>query len=171
MAYILYSMNRAVKRDTKVYIVIIGVSILMGWFLSTYVFGVYVVISGSMIPTLEVGEIIVIVPVHTPSVGDIVVYTQPIAGHCTGLTIVHRIVAISPQGVITQGDNRLTNPSPDAWSPTPFDCIKGKVILGIPYLGYISFYLRPPYNYVIVAAVVLTGIALEVSKPRRSLSR
>jgi hypothetical protein len=80
---------------------------------------------------------------------------------------VHRVVAITPDGLITQGDNRITNPAPDEpgrWPPITAACVTGKVILAVPYLGLVSMIIPPPFNYILVI-LILIFVYLSESRP------
>ena len=122
---------------------------------------VYVVVSRSMVPTLEVGDLVITqsVPFSSIQVGQVIIYIQPDpSGGCAGLTIVHRVVAITAQGLITQGDDRATNPFPDEpsqWPPVPAECVKGVVVLAIPYLGLVSMVIPYPWNYALVGLILI----------------
>jgi signal peptidase I len=132
----------------------------------------------SMLPTLEVGDLVVVhsVPFDSIKEGDVIVFDRPdSSGVCTSASevIVHRVVNITEQGLITQGDNRNTNPHPDegpplyAWPPVPASCVKGVVVVAVPYLGRITEAFPPPYNYVLVAAILALIFAIEL-RPKRS---
>jgi signal peptidase I len=132
----------------------------------------------SMLPTLEVGDLVVVhsVPYSSIHEGDVIVFARPAPdGTCTSASeiIVHRVVNITSQGLITQGDDRNTNPYPDEgppeneWPPVPASCVKGEVVVAIPYLGRITEAFPPPYNYVLVAAILALVFALEL-RPKRS---
>jgi signal peptidase I len=131
---------------------------------------VYVVVSGSMIPTLEIGDLVVTqsVPFDAIKVGDVIIYIPPNGqGGCFGETIVHRVVAMTTQGLITQGDNRASNPVPDEpgrWPPVTAACVSGKVILTVPYLGLVSMIIPPPFNYLLVI-LILVFVYLSESRP------
>ena len=123
---------------------------------------IYVVVSGSMIPTLEVGDLVITqsVPFSSIHVGQVIIYVKPdLIGGCQGETIVHRVVAITPQGgLITQGDDRRTNPNPDEplqWPPVTAACVKGVVVLAIPYLGLVSMLIPYPWNYALVGLILV----------------
>jgi signal peptidase I len=139
--------------------IILGAELLIGG-----TFGpspVYVVVSGSMTPTLKIGDLVVIqsVPYTDIHVGDVIVYVPPSpTGGCAGEDIVHRVVSITPSGLITQGDNRASNPLPDEpyeWPPVTPGCVVGKVVVAIPYLGMLSMAFPPPYNYFLVGLILL----------------
>ena len=122
----------------------------------------------SMRPTLEVGDLVVVqsVAYNSIHVGDVIVYSPPISGGgCEAEVIVHRVVNITSEGLITQGDNRFTNTRPDAplsWPPVTPECVKGLVVVSLPFLGKISEAFPPPLNYVLVAAIVILIFMIEL---------
>lgn len=109
-------------------------------------FGASVVLSGSMEPSLSVGDLLIVVPTDELSVGDVVVYTS------SGAAIVHRIIEIDTESgtAVTRGD--ANNASDD---PIPLTAIKGKVVYAIPLLGYAVEAIKTP-----VATVVLIALAI-----------
>ncbi len=121
-----------------------------------------------MAPTLEVGDLVVIhsVPYTSIHLGDVIVFARPDpGGGCGSEVIVHRVVNITSEGLITWGDNRFTNTRPDepgSWPPVPPQCVKGVVVVSLPFLGRISEAFPPPLNYVLVAAIVLLIFMFEL---------
>ena len=116
----------------------------------------YVVVSGSMIPVLQVYDIIVIQghdPFEEVEIGDIIVFDRP-KDH--NRVIVHRVVSITnedPKTIRTQGDaNPASIPGTD-FPITEKEYI-GKVAYIIPQLGYVTQILQPPTNYIIIAVVI-----------------
>ena len=97
------------------------------------------VISGSMRPTLNVGDIVIIakVPASSVEIGDIIQFRE-----AEGVTTVHRVVDIEESGgetvFITQGD---ANGEPDANSVLP-DNVVGKAILDIPKIGWAAIAVK-----------------------------
>ncbi|OYT60513.1 MAG: signal peptidase I [Desulfurococcales archaeon ex4484_217_1] len=108
--------------------------------------------SSSMVPTLNIGDVVVIVGVKPEDIkpGDIIVFDKVVYSLKKGYVrklrtpIVHRVVnVIIKNGVKyfrTKGD---ANPLPDQWY-VPEDAILGKVLcingepFRIPYVGYFS---------------------------------
>ncbi|MDA4116844.1 MAG: signal peptidase I [Thaumarchaeota archaeon] len=140
---------------------------------------VYVVVSSSMVPTLKIGDLVVAhsVPFSNIHVGDVIIYIQPTpGGSCPnpeGLTIVHRVVNITSAGLITQGDNRISNPHPDEpyeWPPVPTSCVKGVVFLAVPYLGLVSMIIPYPYNYILVGLILLFVFLAELRPSKEGKS-
>ena len=116
-----------------------------------------VVTSGSMRPTLDVGDLLIVVKAdpYQLKVGDIIVFRVP----WSSSLIVHRIVriAMGPNGPIffTKGDNNLVM---DPGYRTIND-IYGKAIFRIPYIGGILEILQSlPAKLAIVG--VIAGIVL-----------
>lgn len=109
-------------------------------------FGASVVLSGSMEPTLSVGDLLIVVPTDELAVGDVVVYTS------SGAAIVHRIIELDTEGgtVVTRGD--ANNASDD---PIPITAVKGKVVCVIPVLGYAVEAIKTP-----VATILLIVLAI-----------
>lgn len=77
----------------------------------------------------EKGDLLV-VKNDPPQVGDVVIYYR------SGITIVHRVIQINDDGYITKGDNNL---GPD--SPVSKEQVGGKVLFGLPVLGYPRYVL------------------------------
>jgi len=141
-------------------IVIVAVAILVIWIGLQAAFGTqnpfYVVASGSMIPVLQVYDIIIIQghePFEEVQVGDIIVFDRP-SDH--NRVIVHRVQAIldeDPKTVRTQGDANPTWIRGTDYPITEEEYI-GKVAYIIPQVGYITEVLKPPMNYIIIAVVI-----------------
>ena len=145
-----------------VIIVIIGLAIIFVGF--RVAFGAenpfYVVSSGSMVPALNVYDVIMVqgsIPFDNIKVGDIIVFNKP---QTHDKVIVHRVAEILQQNPLelrTKGDfNQGSIPLVDF--PITKDDYIGKVVYVIPQIGYITRILTPPINYVIVAAII--GIML-----------
>ncbi len=103
----------------------------------------YVVVSGSMEPTIMTGSLIVTKPVMVDQLhdGQIVAFTSP---QSPKDTIVHRIVDSSDKSKIkTKGDN---NNAEDAWE-LPGENVKGEYLFAIPYLGHAGYFVRKPLGF------------------------
>jgi signal peptidase len=167
-------MNATAKNIVKdVIIVAVGVAAI--WIGLQFVFGTqnpfYVVSSGSMIPVLEVYDVLVVdgkVPFKDIQVGDIIVFNRP-NGH--DRVIVHRVVAIlderqDTKTVRTKGDaNPISIPGTD-YPITDKEYI-GKVAFVIPQIGYVTRILTPPINYIIIAVIIGIMIVKQYSKGKK----
>jgi len=112
----------------------------------------FFVSSGSMEPTVPVGSIVVVKPVGLTTLkeGDII---------CFGdlqeqLIITHRIVEITYDGFITKGD---ANEESDPFIVEKKDVI-GKVVFTIPYLGYLSYFVKTPFGFMLLIILPATII-------------
>ena len=97
------------------------------------------VISGSMRPSLDVGDVVIVgkVPVDTIEPGDIIQFRE-----AEGIATVHRVVEIQEiEGnmvFITQGDD---NREPDP-NPVLAANVVGKVIFNIPKVGWVAIAVK-----------------------------
>ena len=146
-------------------IVIIVVAIAVIWLGLQAVFGTanpfYVVSSGSMIPALEVYDVIVVEgnsPFDDVEKGDIIVFYSPkLYEQGKERVIVHRVsldLSTDEQKIVrTKGD---ANPSSIAGTDYPITEKEylGKVEYVVPQVGYITQILQPPINYIIIAVII-----------------
>jgi len=101
-----------------------------------------VVGSYSMVPVLDIGDIVLLRPYNlsTLHVGQVIVYVAEVYGE--KIEIVHRIYRIYRYDenilIRTKGD---ANPVPDPWLVKPSQ-IRGVVYLVIPHIGLIGLVLR-----------------------------
>lgn len=116
----------------------------------------YVVASGSMIPELQVYDLLIIqahVPIEDIQIGDIIVFDRP-SDH--DRVIVHRVVSITedePRTLRTKGDNNMAS-IPGTDFPITDNEYKGKVVYQVPQIGYVTQILKPPVNYILIVIVV-----------------
>ena len=129
----------------------------------------YVVASGSMVPELEVNDLLV-VQAHTPfediEIGQIIVFDRP-KDH--DRVIVHRVVSIideDPRTLKTKGDS---NPSSIPGTDFPITQTEyiGSVEYTIPKVGYITHILKPPTNYIIILIALSVMGSWEFFKRRK----
>lgn len=111
-------------------------------------YGAAVVLSGSMEPAIQIDDLIIVAAQPDYKENDIVVYQNG------NMLVVHRIIELQPDTVITQGD---ANNAPDA--PVRKEMIKGRVVGCIPGAGGITRLLKSP-----AATVILVGGALLLSE-------
>lgn len=124
-----------------------------------------VVSSGSMIPTLNVGDIILVegADPNTITVGTIIIFHSP---YDYQMPIVHRVIAITNDGnsifFQTKGDN---NPGPDGWN-VPSENLMGVYVAKLPYVGLISLELRGPLGVTLIILLIAVIIAIEYSESK-----
>ena len=154
-----------------VVIVVIGVAII--WLGLRFVFDTgnpfYVVSSGSMVPNLNVNDILVVRDGNSfqdLKVGDIIVFDRPDGAD---RVIVHRVAEIfddsegNHQIIRTKGEaNDGSIPGTDF--PIREDDYIGKVAYVIPGAGVVTKILSPPVNYIIIAAIIALMVVTQISK-------
>ena len=165
--------KRSISKGLIKDIIVVAVGVIIIWVGLQIIFGTqnpfYVVSSGSMVPELEVYDVLVVngnEPFEDVKTGDIIVFNRP-AGH--DRVIVHRVVAIiddDPFTVRTKGDS---NPAsiPGTDFPVTKDEYIGKVAYVVPQIGYITRVLTPPINYIIIAVIIGIMIAKQISKSKK----
>lgn len=158
------SKKRISKRDVIEYVALIALAIIISrgiYYAAGLILNVstpfLVVASGSMQPTLNIGDVIIIKRVNPEElkVGDIIVFNPP-QPYYNGVPWVHRIVSIQKVGneiyFKTKGD---ANTYPDPFTLTKNNII-GVMIGKIPYIGLISLNL---WQWVI-PAITITAIII-----------
>lgn len=108
------------------------------------------IISGSMEPKIQIGDMIIIKKSNTYEVNDIVTYREE------DYFVTHRIVEIDENGITTKGDN---NNKVDNDTITNEDIV-GKVVLIIPGLGNIISTFNNPLVLVIIFIVGVVVVTL-----------
>jgi len=127
------------------------------------------VMSGSMEPTLKIGDVVAAAPMDpsTLQVGDIITYQSPELGK----TVVHRVTEEyrgSELAFITQGD---ANSAPDP-SPVPAENVVSKVSFRIPLLGYIAQAVTSRLGVLLLVSVpALVIVARGVRSVRQEIGR
>ena len=106
------------------------------------------VVSGSMEPTIPTWSMCVIntrTDYDDLAVGDVIVYYRA----ADGARIIHRIIAIYPEGIVTKGD---ANSVDDGLSVTRNNYY-AKSLFHIPHLGGVSQKLSTPEGVCAIAAI------------------
>ena len=157
-------LRKSQKSSMKGWMLISLFLVLTVWS-STGLLGFYptIIASGSMRPTLEVGDVSIVIPVDPSKirVGDIIQYWQE------GEMTLHRVGEIREGLFVTKGD---ANPTSDPELVLPAQ-IRGKLIFTIPKLGWISIYIKTAITNIwsfllantVMAYVTLTTITLMAS--------
>ena len=161
-------------------VIIVLVAIVVIWVGLQVIFGTsnpfYVVSSGSMIPTLEVYDVIVVegnTPFEDVKKGDIIVFYSP-AKYDLGeeRVIVHRVDSImseDPKIIQTKGDNNPRSMK-NVDYPITEKIYLGKVEFIIPQVGYVTQILQPPINYIIIAVIIGLMIVKQISTKKKNQS-
>lgn len=126
-------------------------------------FSAYTIVSPSMVPTINVLDVVVTMRVNSPEdieKGDIVTFNSTDYRY-SGVLVTHRILDIEKTSngeylFTTKGDNNNTQDS----SRISFNEIYGRVLFRIPKIGYIQYYLSSILGWVaiiIAPAVMIIG--------------
>jgi signal peptidase len=122
-----------------------------------------------MEPAIPVGGIVMIKPVdsETLKTGDIICFTltEP-------TSVTHRIINITDEGFVTKGD---ANEDPDQWTVKKENVI-GKVILTIPFIGYLGYFVRTPTGLILLivlpaSAIIILEIRNIIKELRKTKTR
>lgn len=132
-------------------------------------FNAYVIVSPSMVPTINVNDAIVIKRSDEEyKIGDIITFLSSDINY-QGMTITHRVVDKgmgSGQRVVytTKGDNnKVSDPA-----TVSNEAIFGKVLFKIPKIGYIHSFLSKPSNFflciLVPALIVMAYDFIKIAK-------
>lgn len=120
------------------------------------------VMSGSMVPTIKIGSIVVVKPVENYRIGDIVTFGEE---NKKKIPTTHRIIEVEVVGGTTlftsKGD---ANKAPDPQKIRKED-ILGKFIFSLPYFGYAIDFVRKPVGFMIV--IILPAAILIADEIRK----
>lgn len=119
-------------------------------------YGAAVVLTGSMEPTIMEDDLIIVAASGDYAVGDVVVYQDG------PMLVVHRVIKLEPDTVITQGD---ANNAPDA--PVRKEMIKGEVIGSVPNAGGIVRLLKTPAATITLIAGALLLSEMDYRKSKK----
>lgn len=102
----------------------------------------FIVLTGSMEPTLPVGSLIYTQKANTYKVGDVIAFKN-----ASDVTVTHRVVDIIGKGdslsYKTKGD---ANNRDDA-ALIPAGKVLGRTFFMIPFIGYFINFLRTPFGF------------------------
>lgn len=119
--------------------------------------GMSVVLTGSMEPELSAGDLIVVTEQDSYDVNDVVVYQSG------GILVVHRIISVDGDVVITQGDS---NNTPD--EPIQLSSVKGAVCFSLPMVGRMVSFFKTPIGILLLigGAILLMELSFRREKQK-----
>ena len=120
-----------------------------------------VVLTGSMEPTIGVNDLIVVEKTNDYKIDDIVVYQDG------NLLVVHRIVSIDGETVITSGD--ANGGALD--DPINISQINGEVVNVIPFLGLVLKCIKSPIGICLIISCAVLLIVLSYKKEKEEDQR
>lgn len=117
--------------------------------------GAAVVMSGSMEPTLSKGDLIFVRKAEELHTGDIVVYQSD------NILVVHRIITLYGDTVVTQGD--ANNAADD---PIDVSQVKGVVRFHIPYVGTLLEAIKTPIGTLVTLLLAFALVELSFRRQK-----
>lgn len=137
-------------------------SLLLGWKFD-------IILSSSMSPTLEGGDLAIVVPSEIEEIeeGSVICFISPLDGH----SLCHRVVEIGIRGgnrfFRTQGD---TNDSQDPFA-VPTENVTGRPAVRVPKLGLLVLALKSHWGFVfgllIPALLIIADEIWQIIKGRK----
>ena len=116
---------------------------------------IYTIVSPSMVPTIDVYDIVINKRVEKPEdikVDDIITFISQ-SSISKGLTVTHRVAnKYQKDGVYyfeTKGDNNISKDT----MPTTFSDIIGKAVMRLPQFGRIQFFLASGTGWILVVVI------------------
>lgn len=126
-------------------------------------FGAYVIISPSMVPNINVLDAVITMRTDDEKLqkNDVITFISKDPAH-RGITITHRIVGVKKTSsgeyaYRTKGDNNNVEDK----TLVSYDDVIGKVILRIPYVGYLQQFLTSSFGWIVV--IVIPSLFIIVS--------
>ncbi len=131
-------------------------------------YSAYIIVSKSMIPTIQVQDGIFVKRNNNLKIGDIITYTA-VDPELSDINITHRIVGKEKleSGRIayrTKGDN---NTGTDKFL-VPFDNIYGRVMAIFPKLGYLRMLILNPIGFIVVILIPI-GLIILINKDTKKI--
>lgn len=111
------------------------------------------VLTGSMEPAYPVGSLVYIEKTDPTGIreGDVITFRMT-----DSMIVTHRVVAVEDGFFLTKGD---ANAQPDG-VPVAFDSVMGRAVRAIPYLGFISIYIRTPVGIGVICLILIVIVLL-----------
>ena len=103
----------------------------------------YIVQSGSMKPTIDIGSMVFVYPQKSYLKGDVVTFRRG------SITVTHRINDIQGTKYLTKGD---ANSKADSQVVDKKDII-GKDVIVVPFVGKLSAFVKTPFGFILIFAI------------------
>ncbi len=124
---------------------------------------IYTIISGSMIPTIDVYDVVINIKIDKPQdikEGDIITFISE-SSISKDLTVTHRVkdiqVVNGEYQYTTKGDNNIVQDS----APATFEKVIGKAVLRLPQLGRIQAFIASKFGWLVIVILPALYIILK----------
>ncbi len=125
-------------------------------------YSAYVIVSPSMHPTIKVNDAVIVKRTSAKKIkeGDIITFVSSDT-RTSGITITHRVIEVLKDSdgnrlFRTKGDNNNVADS----SLVKENDLSGKVIMKIPKIGYIQYFISRKYGWIIAVVIPCLGIII-----------
>jgi signal peptidase len=121
-----------------------------------------VISSGSMVPAIAVGDVVVTAPAAPASIrtNDIIIFTEPAT---PGKNVAHRVITRNPDGSFTTGGD--ANQVADS-TPLPASSVHGRVRFRVPFIGLPKHWLvNREWPPLVALCAVLATLVLGSGRP------
>ena len=119
--------------------------------------------SESMTPAVNMGDLIVTVPVNGPINGEVKPGTIVTYQHSKE-SVTHRVLSVDGEIIVTKGD---AVEDPDPWPVTLSD-VEGIYLFRIPYVGYVTSFVQTKFGWflaiIIPAALLVVWLVKDILK-------
>lgn len=123
----------------------------------------YVVLTGSMTPTIPVGSVVYVKKAQDYKIGDVITFNSQ-----NGQRVTHRIASVEDSGYVTRGDANNTTDK-DLVSKTD---IVGKNVFTLPYVGRAILFSKTPLGFgLIMVLPILIFIGFEIWNIKKELEK
>lgn len=135
---------------------IVQITIMNRKYANVLGYSLFEVLTGSMEPTIEIGDDVLIKVTQDIKKGDVVVFDNKDNDNF----ILHRVIQVNENDVLTKGDN---NNMYDGIIPK--ENIIGKTLIIFPKLGKIQEFFRKPYIFIpLIDFIVISTLVVNYRK-------
>jgi signal peptidase len=121
-------------------------------------YDIYVVRSGSMAPSIDIGDIIISGPVRNITPGTIITYSNGVE------LITHRVISVENNTLVTKGD---AVEDPDS-QPVDISRVTGMYLFKIPKIGYLINFIHTKLGWflliILPAAILVSFLVKDILK-------
>lgn len=123
----------------------------------------FVVLTGSMTPTIPVGSVVYVKKAQDYKIGDVITFNSK-----NGQRVTHRIASVEESGFVTRGD---ANNTTDKELVSKTDVV-GKNVFTLPHVGRAILFAKTPMGFgLIIVLPILVFIGFEIWNIKKELEK